>query len=191
MSDMSVSFETNLAHLERLVAKRDRIAEAINDTRDALLSVAVRMSFSPEDATELWTHLRTLEVKGLSGPFADATGYGSHHLKMWRDNPPPAPGQVFEGSLPVGWDVLPRKGTPCVYVLLDDDMGSLYIGQTQNIKVRLTVHWREKRIPVTRYHVVACESVAAARELEGDLIFQHQPCYNRVGRKQRAKARVR
>lgn len=75
-----------------------------------------------------------------------------------------------------------------MYLLLHWGVGGCkcrYIGCTTQVRRRLLTHERERQIMFTRFEVIPCASLAEARQLEADLIFQHQPVWNTQGKKAR------
>lgn len=63
----------------------------------------------------------------------------------------------------------------------------LYVGKTaKHPRYRLAAH-ADRGIPWTEVELIACATEADALSLEGDLIFQHQPPWNRADTRRRRK----
>ena len=179
------SVNANRQHLELLCAKRDRLADTARDALEPLCAAIARAKPTPSEAVELWQWARTLGLPHASEKIADATGYGLTHLSTWArfGTPDPPHGSAYSGEFPLGYAVLPRRGTPTVYVLFAGDE-AVYIGRSENIRLRMQTHQREKRelYALTRWWVMVCTDRAHMAALERELIKAHQPLLNVVGR---------
>ena len=181
-SSPAEAFESTLLHLGLLVDKRDRLASKASEVAEALLAQLARADLSMHEKVDVWLQVRDYDVPGLAARACRAMGTSSAQVAHFARFPA---GLHKPGEFPIGYADLPNKGPPCVYLLLDDDLRCLYVGQSQQVKARLKSHWRGDAIPTTRYEVVVCADHADALQLEADLIFQHQPPYNRAGIKSR------
>lgn len=184
MTDRTTTESPALAtfeHLERLLAKRHKLDTAIRDSVAALGPQLARETWTAEELGEL--HRRSKAHPGpkyyLTDTLATFTGV-DQRLITWHSRHPQ--GWQLTGTLPLRRDPgLPLNGTATVYLLLDDDNSCLYVGTSSQVNNRLRAHMKEGRIPATRYEVIVCETGPDAYRLEGDLIFQHKPPYNRAG----------
>lgn len=181
------SAQATLDHIERLLAKRDKLNDAIREAVDALGPQIRRTDWTLAEAADLYR--RAKEHKGpkfgLTDTVADSLSYGRDVLS-WHIRHPE--GYQLKGPLPLPHDPsLPAKNLNqhTVYLLLTDEGYCLYVGTSCQVTNRIRGHIREGRIPATRYEVILCEDKASALSLEGDLIFQHKPPYNRAGVKTR------
>ena len=182
------SAQATLDHLARLVSKRDSILAAIDETVSAWGAQLERTTpdLSVADMIDIWEFARRLGVTGLSTLTTQAMGTCPVELQRAREIGYSDSGT---GTFPIGFvPWLPRKTVPCVYLLMSAEGECLYIGQSCDVKSRLRSHWRAKRMPLAQYEVIICESPEAAWALEGDLIFQHKPPYNKAGVKKRRVA---
>lgn len=201
-SDEQVSARSTLDHLLLLVAKRDRLNSAIDDAAEALVAQVSRAEWTPSESVDIWEATRKLGVKALATKVTAALGARTWDLVRWRDFPDVDPWKI-EGDLPdpsrprltpggpdwLHWSRgLPPNGKPCVYLLLDEQRRCLYVGFSVKVRDRLKSHVKEGRIPARRFNVIPQASREDAWRLEGDLIFQHQPPFNRAGRSARRVA---
>jgi hypothetical protein len=185
----SASAEATREHMSLLVAKRDRLEVAIAEAFDAILPAIERGHWTPGEALAWWEWARRLRISGASHRCAGALGVSTNTLLEWGKALPGSPSSLT-GRFPVLHQPTPARGVPCVYLLLDTDSACLYIGTSLYVRRRLKVHWQGGRIPATSWQVIVAGSPAEALQLEGDLIFQHQPPYNEQGRSARRRTRV-
>lgn len=75
----------------------------------------------------------------------------------------------------------------CVYLLADAGGHVFYIGKTINMRARIKGHSTKPWVTAT---VMICRDETEALELEGDLIYHHQPALNVSDRQNRRFARA-
>lgn len=180
---VSTAIDATRQHIGLLVDKRDRLIEAAQEAFEAIIPALSRESWTPTQMVEWWQWSRQLNIPYASVKVAAALGVPVSTLMTWKDCPPDSVG--VSGVWPLNHQSTPPKGTPCVYLLFDSAGACIYVGQSVNVRSRLKTHKREGRIPVQSWETICCVSIEEADKLEGDLIFQHQPNYNKVGRSSR------
>jgi hypothetical protein len=180
-------------HIERLAEKRDRLVAASVEAFAAILLAVARGEWTPAESLAWWEWARTLTIPRAGTRCAEALGVEVATLKRWRrhlpDGSPESLGLI--GTWPILHQLTPAKGTPCVYLLLAGDGSCLYVGQTLDARTRLNMHKWQARMPLASWRAFICKSVEEALEVEGDLIYQHQPPYNSKGRAARYRAPAR
>lgn len=191
MSDDRASAAATRDHITLLTEKRDRLMVAVTEAFEAVLPSIARGTWSPTEAVEWWQWSRTLGIPHAAVRTADALGTNVSTLRQWTDYAPDEWCARW-GLLPLGHQAVLPKGVACVYLLLGSDRNAtcLYVGQTVNLRLRLKDHWRQGRIPATRWEAIPCSSPEEAVRLEADLIYQHQPAYNTSGRRSRGGLRA-
>lgn len=176
---------TTADQLARLVERRDRLNEAIDDASGALVAQVARTRWSRRQMVELWELARRAKVTHLGQWIIEAMSTSVRDLKVWQAMEDP------DCLRDAGWfpveagHPLPRKGTAVVYLLLGLDGRCLYVGCSENVRERFKQHKKAGRVPMIRYEVIECDSRATALQLEADLIFQHQPAHNTAGTRNR------
>lgn len=172
---MSIYEETEASrqHLELLIAKRNRLNESIEDTRSQLLErFCVRQT--PREAVKIYDWAKSCGVTGFVKPLMKSWGTSVQAVDTWR-----VAGEEGRGTFPIGYQWLPPKGIPCVYLLSLTGVGVVYIGSSQKISQRLRQHWITKeRGSFDRFEIIECETKGEMLQLEADLIFSHQPRLN-------------
>ena len=159
-----------IEHALRVHRKIETLQGSLTDSLTVAASLAGEMGALMDYATfyRLATELRERDVPGR-GVFT-----GGKQL-------PPPPGTVIRRHRNENEPPWPAC-CPCVYVLVKSTGEVIYVGKTTHLPSRITAH-RAK--PWDWCEVIVCESEQAALDLEGDLIFQHQPDLNRAGRWER------
>ena len=159
-----------IEHVLRLHRKVETLQASLGDSLKVAASLAGEMGAAMDYATfyRLAMELRDNDVPGR-GVFT-----GGRQL-------PPPPGTVIRRNRNENDPPWPGY-CPCVYILINASGEVIYVGKTTHLPSRITAH-RAK--PWEWCEAVVCESEQAALDLEGDLIFQHQPDLNRAGRWER------
>jgi predicted GIY-YIG superfamily endonuclease len=143
----------NVEHVLRVTAKIATLTDALQDAINATAVAAERWRSSgahPRDMENVYQILRDGSVPGR--------GAMSPILR----NPKPHPA--------------PDAGVPVVYVLLR--RGTIvYVGQSTDVKSRVSSHRRTKSFDAVELYV--CDSQLEAADLEAVLIDQHRPQYNK------------
>ena len=161
-----------IEHALRVYRKIETLKDSLTDSLNVAASLAGEMGAAMDYATfyRLAQELRDQEVPGR-GVFT-----GGKQL-------PPPPGTVLRRHRDDNEPPWPAM-CPCVYLLMREGK-VIYVGKSKHLPQRITAH-RGK--PWEWCEVIVCESEQAALELEGDLIFQHQPDLNRAGRWERPRS---
>lgn len=165
--DRELGFIETVMHAVRLQHKANQLQAQATEA----LQVAIDL-MAAVDADMLDAALGHLRQAGVAGrrPMTD-------ELRRRRARQQVAPGTKIRRS---ELDDTPWPKAPAwVYVLLATDHQVLYIGKTISPRTRLATH-SARGIPWTEVELIACATEAAALALEGDLIYQHQPPWNRA-----------
>ncbi len=176
------STNDNLDHLRRIIERRDRLTDAAEETFLALLEAIRRERPGPDRILELWEAVRVLKVKSAATRLAEAADVPLTTIHNWKRWGLPSSGRVLSGHFPMEAGAVPPRWVG-VYVLFAGEQ-AVYIGQSRNVKQRLKAHWRdpEKRASgIERWWVMTCEPADLSR-VESDLIFEHQPLLNKIGK---------
>lgn len=145
----------------RLVAVATTEQQRLTDDEHAAWSRRLRdVDLSPRKAF----------TQGRPRPTSPQFAYPMHDWVQWGR------------SQPIEW---PQPGTAVVYWLANHEGEVLYIGQSENLRARISGHSDK---PWTNVFIQACENRATALEIEADLILEHQPPYNVAGRIRRPVA---
>jgi len=186
-----------MQHGTRLARKRDMLAEQVATSVEVVVSMLGRTGRPTNDeAMHLVAWAQATGVPGASKSVVDALyrlGHNRGAVYTWvrRGFADPDHDGKFVGGFPVAHAVLPPEGTPCVYVLLDAGGSAAYIGYSSDVRSRLRSHWtsrhRTGKEAIASWAVHPMTSVDEALDLEGDLIFQHQPYLNRADRQSRRR----
>jgi len=167
-------------HIDLIVARRDRLVVAASEAFDQVVAEVERSTWTPSESVAWWQWSRTLGIPHAARRMIAALGSKLAELQQWAECPPDQR-TTLSGGWPMGHQGTPARGTPCVYLLFDRDR-CLYVGQSVNVRARLKTHWRAKVVPASSWNIIPCSTLLEALRLEADLIFQHQPEYNYVGR---------
>lgn len=168
-------FNATLQHALALWEKAEMLREQAKQAADVARSLVPRV----DDAT-LEAGYRALKAADLPG----RRGMYEEINRRRRTRSTHQPGDIIRrerGSFE-RWPV----ADAWVYILLTEDADVLYVGKTVRPKGRLSAHAR--RIPWRYVDLIACKDEAAALALEGDLIYQHRPRWNRQGTQARRTA---
>lgn len=188
----SDSLKSTLHHMDLILKRRAALDAALSGTMDAAMAAVERESdnWAPTTLLALYEMFRGLP-NGGSTRYAQAVGVPINTFTVWKRGGPPDRqcGRTYEGVFPIEYQLVPRRGLPTVYLLLRDQE-VVYVGKSMNVKGRLRTHWREGAKNIDAWQTIGCSSEAEALQLEGDLIFQHQPMYNVQGRGRRAWVRA-
>lgn len=183
MSD-PISTSATAVHIRAVVAKRDMLTVTAAQSLDVLLAEVARGTWSPLECVDWWEFSRTLGIPHASNRMIAALKVTVHQISQWRADPRLAQFDLrrCDGVFPVPPRVyLPSKPTPVVYLLLNEAGYCLYVGKTISARSRLKAHAKAGVIPATRFEAHVCDTEAEALRVEGDLIYQHKPFYNRQG----------
>lgn len=184
------STDDTLAHLIAITERRDLLHLRATEALDALLCSVERERPDPARAVELWQAVRYLGVKGASERMAIATGYGFSHIVHWSQHGIPQPlGRVCAGHFPLEpyGNETPSRGVSVVYVLFAGTQ-AVYIGQSQNARARLKMHWKDahkREAGIDRWWLMVC-APEERNALEARLILEHQPLLNVAGKGKKA-----
>lgn len=137
----------------------------------------------------VYAAVKPAHIRAPATRIAAAMGTSINTLQQWqRDGV--ALSSPRKGEWPAHWRDLPSKGTPVTYLLFNEHGTCVYIGSSHSVRARFKTHHKDPKKPgLDAWEVIIHESMAEARQLEADLIYQHQPYYNIVGRKNRAWVR--
>ncbi len=172
-------------HFGRLRDKQATIKAAVDDSFDVIESMLSKVEHTPEAAAAIYADDR---FDGYRNRLARALGYYTNDLREWvRFGAPGAgrQGRTYRGTFPVSSQMAPKSGMPVAYALFQ---GSevVYVGSTMNTRSRLKQHWMSsKKEFIDGWEVYLVDELIDARQLEADLIFQHQPRFNVQGRRRR------
>lgn len=192
-SDIPEALADSIEHLQRLTRKRDVLAASAQETFDQIEAAVARTPLSGPQKLAIYLAVRDSGVKAPATRIAKAMGSYLNELIAWSrdgfaDHFPV--GLAKSGAWPADWRDLPRKGTPCTYLLMNESDRCVYVGCSKSVRARLKAHHDEgKKVGVVRWEIIICADYASARQLEADLIYQHQPYFNVSGRKNRAWVR--
>lgn len=184
-----ISADATRQHITLMVKKRDTLATAAQGALEALLPAVARVEWSTTEAIEWWEWSRSLGVPHASRRMCQALGASVTQLQYWKKHPEVE--TRYAGKFPITAEQrTPKGGAPCVYLLFGPYGECLYIGKSRHVRERLKTHRHEGRIPASSWEIIKCRSDADALSLEGDLIFQHQPFFNRKDRSRRRHVRI-
>jgi hypothetical protein len=190
MAEVSASAQSTMDHIERLTSKINTLVEAREDSLQQLFIAMRREPLTLQDAEDLHCWAKDLNVSNVRLRLCKAMGVvpdqgggvrraRSSHL--WRA------GEVWRGEWPVapGLRDYPPGSCPVVYALFCGDEIA-YIGQTTGFRHRMSQHRKEKSgFGITRWEAVALASADLLNRQERDAIFQHQPTFNKAGKRTR------
>lgn len=159
--------EATLQHIELLIAKQARLADAQSDATDVLMDLVRRHPWSADQAQYLRDRLAANNVKHR-GPILQMTGWSNTRLSKVQEL---RLAQKQPRNAMVG------KGVEVVYVLIEDGQ-VVYIGISAHVRERFKQHRRNGNT-FDEWEIYPCESRKAARDLEAVLIQQHRPPRNR------------
>lgn len=196
LAPLDASLRATLDHIDRLIRKRDRLDEAIEDSFSAAMAAIGRSETTPLQAVELYNWSLATKRRGPEVPrarlarIAEALGLSLNHLQKWAKHPETIPGSfggVLAGHFPVGYQWVPGTQVPTVYVLYAETV-LVYVGRSQNLRERLKAHWarRVEKPGLDSWSATICFDHGAAVALEADLIRQHSPRHNRAGNRFRS-----
>lgn len=167
-------------HLGLLVDQQTRLKDEIHDAVKAVATEIRRVKWTPREAVNWWKWAYAAQVPWATTYVSDALGISVSTLRSWQHFPP-GERYTIRGTFPLGKQLTPCNGFPCVYRLLGQDSRCLYVGKSINIRGRLQAHWQTRRPLIKDWEVLACLSEPEAVELESELISKHQPLFNTVG----------
>ena len=158
------SFRATLAHALRLHDKIQTLSDSLAETLQVLES--------------LGHDIPRAEVIEAAEALTDAAVPGRGGIRTLARRPEPAqPGELIrrqrgEQTLWPDFSLVPAV----VYLLL---LGRevQYVGYSTNVRDRMAGHAKKQWDNI---EIITCASTAEAYQLEGDLIFQHQPPLNRA-----------
>jgi predicted GIY-YIG superfamily endonuclease len=182
-------------HIELLNRKVNQLQEARISSWDQLLT---RLGYAYDDGK-----LTDQDLYRLLYVVAD--GYGDGFTCMWnrnmpveakfvigrertrvarveaeKKNPPNGPYGTWCGDMPLPYEgaPVPIKGIAVVYVLYDAFGEPVYHGSTNNFRVRLRAHEKDKPEAV-RWVASRCEDRERAYQVEVNNLLQHLPRLNK------------
>ena len=150
---------SNLQHLVLLKNKMDSLFKSYEDALIATGTQMFRDEIDEDAIISVYQFLKENNYKNRS-VLIQTSGYKVNALAYCARNETKAH---------------PRKGIHCVYLLIKDSE-VIYIGRSQNLKIRLGQHKRDKDFD--KHEFYRCESINKAKDLEAVLIQQHRPILN-------------
>jgi hypothetical protein len=149
----------NLQHLVLLKNKIDSLTQSYEAAIVATGTQMFRDEIEEDAIIGVYHFLKQNNYRNRS-VLIEKSGYNSNVLAYYARNETKAH---------------PRKGIHCVYLLIKDSE-VVYVGRSQNLKLRLKQHRRDKDFD--RHEFYRCESIDKAKDLEAVLIQQHRPRLN-------------
>ena len=196
-----MSTEDSIEHLKRLLVKRARLTEAIED---CCAQIGHALRAEPIDVVgPIYDDIRDTQPgqrnRAASSLIADNTSFTPAELGRWKAlaygqaEPEPTVGRRVTGTFPVGgrkqpyWgeqpDGIPRDGIHTVYALFNHDDVCIYVGTSRKVRTRLRTHWREKQQHrPARWELIECASKEHAYAVERNTIARYNPTLNVAGR---------
>jgi hypothetical protein len=168
MTDFEASLWSTIDHACLIQERIDRL---LSKQADAVAAAAAQAERVPR-------HVAMMAWQSLSD--AGVQGRGAVHAVAKR---PPRLGageqlRILRGER----KPVPIPGVVLVYVLFGSAGQVLYVGMTKDPLTRFSSH-TSKQWTVAEFY--GCADREAALRLEGDLIFQHKPPENLVGKRKR------
>jgi predicted GIY-YIG superfamily endonuclease len=185
-------FEATVQHLSLIHRKIQRLEAARVEAEEQLFHAVNREhqagNLSEDDLIDLYLAVRAQ----LPLPFIKRwnaalpiSAQAAWTRAPWRGrHDPNGPGgHSWIGTRPIGPESrVPRFGVAVVYVLYDEAGEPIYVGSTDQFRVRIGQHERGDR-PWVAYMAVECEDREAAYQLEDQLLKTRMPPTNkRAGR---------
>lgn len=185
------------SHIVNVQAKLDRLAEAKRDSWAQILAAAKRLyaqrRFGDQDLIDLLADMKESYGVGYT-KFWDAhmprdirharIHAEAQRITYWRTsdsvNQPNGPAAgTWVGTFPLTVEQpTPRWGISVVYVLFDEMNQPAYVGSTEDFRVRVKTHQRDKP-GLVRWMAYACDDREAAYRLEDRLLREHMPHMNK------------
>lgn len=183
------SFEALAAtagHIETVQATLDRLTSVKLDAWEQLLASAARLyragEISPEQLLDLHNEMRDSFGTGYSKVWNAIAPIPhnklAHVVERRRRDKPNGPLGSWFGTFPLFTQPTPPEGVCVVYVLFDDTNEPVYVGSTQNFRLRMADH-RANKPRLASWTAYPCRDREHAYQLEVELLRQHKPRMNR------------
>lgn len=159
---------------EQLILAVSRRHQAGGLSLDELYELCVEMqqSYGP-GFTKIWNRLAPMAYSRLR-----AVVYENRRREVLKwDTRPNGPNGSWFGRFPLEMPY-PRVGVAVVYVLFDETNEPCYVGSTEEFRVRMNAHLKEK-LGLAAWVAYPCRDREHAYELEVDLLHQHKPRMNK------------
>lgn len=170
-----------LAHMVLLKRKQARLREVHLDAEIQVLT-AISAAYaggdmSVWDLADLHTDFAAAAAPGYRKRWNAAIPVSAELLTRRSKNRPNGPHGSWQGTFPITDPPAPSAGMDVVYVLYDHANVPCYVGSTDNFRVRLARHGRDKRFAT--WTAFPCPDREAAYQLEERLLAEHMPYLNK------------
>lgn len=186
MTTNDTAFEETVAHAIRLHRKMQMLEAQLRSTLEVAASLAGYLGGKLTDPLAWVDAVAALRSHEVPGRGVVTGSVPAHCTAHWPARWVVGSTNVFVRPVTAAtpW---PGRGIACVYLLADADNHIFYIGKSINMRARIKGHATKPWAAAT---VMICQDEAEALELEGDLIYHHQPNLNVADRQSRRYAGV-
>ena len=175
------------SHIATIQAKLATLTRAKHDAWEQLLVATARLyaagDLGARDLLTLLDEMRHGYGPGFTRVWDANMPIQSNRLRWVAEreefNSPTGPFRTWEGEFPThSWKFMPALGVPVVYVLYDSAREPIYVGSTEQFRLRMRVHQRTKP-EATFWRAQLCDSREHAYEMEDRLLKEHKPRLNK------------